>query len=214
MSVIRRPGVLGQNTQRRIVGWTAALSAATIEVAAVGAWFVLVVVGTRTVSTALAGLGILFCGALLRTGIFGVATRNLVDLFTAWRLLAALALTGIWILWLLVAESAGILAASVVLAALLTGQFALERHAFGIHVGEGRPVPEPIAFVPGTLIALGAAALLVASWNVEWSYTATLLSVDGVTYVLRIQPYQFGLVALWLSAFVAQQRRIYRTLVG
>ena len=106
MSVIRQPGVLGRTTRRRLVGVTAALSAAAVEAFAVGLWFSLVV-GSRSTSTALAGLGILFCGSLLRASVFGATVSQVGDLLQPRRLGAALMLTGSWLVWLLVANIGG-----------------------------------------------------------------------------------------------------------
>ncbi len=220
MSVIRRPGVLGRTTQRRLVGATAALSAATVETVAVVSWFVLVV-ESRTVSTAMAGLGILFCGSLLRTGVFGVATRSLGDLLRPQRLVTAMVLTGSWIVWLLVAEWVGgvdgLVVAALALAVVLTGQFALERHAFRFERRYDSDslldsLTDPATFVPGTLIALGATTLLATAWFTDWSFTTALFSVRETVLYFRVQAYQLGALAFWIVSLLAQQHRLRRIL--
>jgi len=133
MSVFRQPGVLGRSTRRRVVGVTAALSAAAVEMLAVGSWFVLVV-DSRTTSTALAGLGVLFCGSLLRAGVFGATVSDIGDLLQPRRLGVTVLLTTGWLVWLLVAELIGavpgVVVATVVLAGILTAQFLLEQRVF------------------------------------------------------------------------------------
>lgn len=159
MSVLRQPEVLGRTTRRRVVGVTAALSAAAVETVAVGCWFGLVV-SSRTTATALAGLGVLFCGSLLRTAIFGVTVSDLGARLQPQQLGVTVALTAGWIVWLLVAEligeSLGVAVAAVVFAGMLTGQFVLERHTF-------RQPTDRWSFtlaVPGLLLAAGASILL------------------------------------------------------
>ena len=219
MSVIRQPSVLGQTTRRRLVGVTAALSSATVETTAVGAWFVLVAVETRTLSTALAGLGILFCGSLLRTGVFGVATSDLVDLLRPRRLLTTMVLTGSWIVWLLIAESVGgergIAVAGLALALVLTGQFALERRIFhldGDDRSASRRLPSLRGVAPAILVALGASALLATTWFTDWAFRTTLFTVEGTSLFVEFPAFYFGVLSFWLCSFIAQQRRLYRTL--
>ncbi len=163
MSVIRQPGVLGQTTRQRVVGLTAALSAAALETLAVALWFGLVI-GSRTPSTALAGLGILFCGALLRAGVFGATVDELGDLLEPRRLGAATILTGGWVVWLLLAEQigggAGVALATLALALVLTAQFDFERRVFGHHsIRDTSFVP----VVPAVLLAIGASTLLASA---------------------------------------------------
>lgn len=213
MSVFRPPGVLGRTTRRRLVGVGAAASAATAESVGVGAWFTLVVVGSRTASTALAGLGILFCGSLLRAGVFGATTSTPTDLLQPRRLAAALALAGTWLLWLLVAEAVGgapgLVAGGAVLTAVLAGQFALERRVFGSR----RPRRGPVHAVgPALLVAVGATTLLAATWFTDWAVTSAPLSVGSRSLVVRIEAFQVGLVVFAAFAFLAQQRRFQRTL--
>ncbi len=222
MSVIRQPNVLGRTTQRRLVGVTAALSSATAETAAVGAWFVLVVVEARTLETAMAGLGILFCGALLRTGAFGVATSNLVDLLQPRRLLAAMVLTASWIVWLLIAErvggQTGVAVAALSLALVLTGQFALERRVFHVTARSnderrlGWIVSRIAGFVPGLIVAVGATALLATAWFADWSLRSVPFTLGETTVVFELPALYLGVLAFWLCSFLAQQRRLNRTL--
>ncbi|APX96093.1 hypothetical protein [Natronorubrum daqingense] len=212
MSVIRQPGVLGQTTQRRVVGVSAALTAALVETVAVGLWFVLVS-ETRSASTALAGLGILFCGALLRAGVFGVTIRNLDDLLHPRRLGAPLLLCAGWIVWLLVAETvgghAGIFVATILLVGILVSQFAFERRAFRLRrAADGSSTP----FVPSLLLAIGAASLLVSAWLVEWTVATPPLSLEITTVVFRVEAVQLGLLCFGVFAFLAHQRRFVHLL--
>lgn len=212
MSVIRQPGVLGRTTRRRVVGVTAALSAAAVEAVAVGLWFALVV-GSPTSSTALAALGILFCGSLLRASVFGATVSDIGDLCSPQRLGVALLLTGSWIVWLLVAQLiggvGGVVAATVLLTGLLVGQFALERRAF-------RPRSSSLTtrapIVPGLLLAVGAAALLASAWFTDWAVATPPLSLEVTTVVLRVDALQVGVVVFGLLAFLAHQRRFERLL--
>ena len=212
MSVIRQPGVLGRTTRRRVVGLTAAFSAATLETLAVCLWFGLVI-GSRTASTALAGLGILYCGSLLRAGVFGATLNRLGDLLEPRRLGAATALTAGWIVWLLVAEriggGSGVALATATLAIVLTAQFDFERRVFG-HRSLRRPSFVPI--VPATLLALGASALLASAWFVDWAVTSPPLSLEVTTFVIRVEAVQLGAVVFGLFAFLAHQRRFQRLL--
>lgn len=207
MSVIRQPGVLGRTTRRRLVGVTAALSAATVESVTVGLWFSLVV-GTRSTSTALAGLGILFCGSLLRAGVFGATVSHLGDLLQPRRLCAALLLTGAWLTWLLLAEligdAAGIIVATVFLGSVFTGQFLFERRVFCLG-STYRTSRTP--FVPGLLLAVGASALLASAWLTDWVIASRPLSLEVTTFVIRIEAFQVGVLVFGLFAFLAHQRR-------
>ncbi|SIR81953.1 hypothetical protein [Natronorubrum thiooxidans] len=212
MSVIRQPGLLGRTTRRRVVGVTAALSIAMVEAVAVGLWFGLVV-GERSTSTALAGLGILFCGALLRAGVFGATVSDVRDLCQPQRLAAALALTGGWVVWLLVAELvgniAGLAVATVVLTGVLTGQFVLERHVFPTRVHS--PTVRT-ALVPALLLAVGAATLLASAWFTDLTLATPPLSLEITTIVLWIDVQHLGYLAFGLFAFLAHQQRFEQVL--
>jgi hypothetical protein len=212
MSVIRHPEVLGRTTQRRVVGVAAAFSAAAVDTVAVGIWFGLVV-GPRTTSTALAGLGVLFCGSLLRTVVLGVTIDNLEDLLEPNQLGAAVVLTTGWIVWLLVAEliggGSGVVVAATLLAGLLTTQFVLERCVFGLSSIDGvtiRPV------IPGVLLAAGASTLLVTAWFTDWTLSSPPLSVGFATTTVRIAALHIGVLVFGLFAFLAHQRRFQRIL--
>ncbi|QCW02071.1 hypothetical protein [Natrinema pallidum] len=209
MSVIRQPEVLGRTTRRRVVGITAALSAATVETVGVGLWFGLVV-GSRTTATALAGLGALFCGALLRTGVFGATVTDLETLVEPTRLGAALVLTAGWIVWLLVAEliggSVGIAVGTPVLAGILTGQFALERRVFRPRAGDGAAV------VPGVVLAAGASVLLATAWFFDGGLSSPPLPLGFTTVVVELAALHIGLLVFALSGVLAHQRRLQRAL--
>ncbi|ELY63942.1 hypothetical protein [Natrinema versiforme] len=212
MSVIRQPEVLGRTTRRRVVGVTAALSAAAIETLAVGLWFGLVV-GSRTSATALAGLGILFCGALLRTGVVGATISDLGDLLEPHRLGAAVVLTGGWVVWLLTAEQvgggAGVAVATGLLAAILAGQFVLERYAFRPASNDGSIVA-PI--LSGVVMAAGASALLATAWFTDWALSSAPIALGFTTVVVRIEALHVGAIIFAVFAFLAHQRRFQRLL--
>ena len=213
MSVLRQPEVLGRTNRRRVVGVTAALSAAAVETIAVGCWFSLVVVGSRTTVTALAGLGVLFCGSLLRMGVFGATVSDLGDLLQPKELGVTVALTSTWIVWLFVAEligdSLGVAVAAVVFAGMLTGQFVLERYIFSQSAVDGRPVT---LVVSGLLLAAGASALLATVWFTDWTISSSPLALGSMTIVLRIEAAHLGVFVFGLFAFLAHQRRLQRLL--
>ena len=212
MSVIRQPGVLGRTTRRRVVGVTAALSAAAVEAVAVGFWFTLVS-GTRSTSTALAALGVLFCGSLLRASVFGATVSDFGDLLCPRRLGVALLLTGSWLVWLLVAELlggvVGIVVATVVHGSLLIGQFLLERRAFCLR---SATLTTRAPIVPGLLLGVGASALLTSAWFTDWTVATPPLALEMTTVVLRIEALQVGVLVFGLFAFLAHQRRFERLL--
>ncbi|WP_247001038.1 hypothetical protein [Halosolutus gelatinilyticus] len=208
MSVIRQPEVLGRTTRRRVVGVTAALSATAVEALAVGLWFGLVI-GSRTVTTALAGLGILFCGALLRTGVFGATVSGVGDLLQPRRLGAALVLTTGWVVWLLLAEligaAAGVIVATGVLAGILIVQFSIEQRAFR---RSSRSIAVSVTPVlPSLLLATGAAALLSAAWFTDWSLVLPPLSVGVTTVTPWVDALHLGVFVFVLCSFLAHQRR-------
>ena len=213
MSVIRRPGVLGRNTQRRVLGMTAAVSAAAVEAIAVGAWFVLVVVESRTLETALAGLGILFCGALLRTFVFGATTSSFYDVFTPFRVAATLLGAASWIVWLLVAEgiggSVGLLVGASVLTGALAVQYRLEQRIFDV-CSTRRPYVSSL--VPAGLVAVGVTTLLSSKWFTDWAATTDPIALGASTYVVQIEAFQIGLLVFAVFAFLAHQRRFQWTL--
>ncbi|WP_049900333.1 hypothetical protein [Natrinema sp. J7-1] len=209
MSVIRQPEVLGRTTRRRVVGVAAALSAGGVETAGVGLWFGLVV-GSRTTAAALAGLGVLFCGALLRTGVFGATVTDLETLVEPARLGAALVLTAGWIVWLFVAEliggSVGVAVGTAVLAGILTGQFALERRVFRPRAADGATV------VPGLVLAAGASVLLATAWFLDGGLSAPPLSLGFTTVVVETAALHIGLLVFALSDALAHQYRLQRAL--
>ncbi|MFD1564177.1 hypothetical protein ACFR99_11520 [Haloarchaeobius amylolyticus] len=212
MSVLRQPEVLGRTARRRVVGVTAALSAAAVETVAVGCWFSLVI-GPRTTATALAGLGVLFCGSLLRMGIFGATVSDLGDLLEPRRLGVTVVLTSGWIVWLLVAEligdPLGVAVATLVFAGVLTGQFVLERRTFRQPATDGWPVTLAIS---GLLLAVGASTLLATAWFTDWAIASSPLAVGSTTVVLRLDAVHLGVLAFGLFAFLAHQHRFQRLL--
>lgn len=212
MSVLRQPGVLGRTTRRRVVGITAALSATLVEGVAVGLWFALVV-GSRSTSTALAGLGILFCGCLLRAGVFGATVNEVGDLLEPRRLGSAVLLTGGWVGWLLLAEligdGVGVVAAGLLLTGVLTAQFFLERRAFCFR-SQSHTTWAPL--VPGLLLAVGASTLLSSAWFTDWTATARPAPLEITTVALQIDAVHVGLLVFGLFTFLAHQRRFERHL--
>ncbi|TYL38860.1 hypothetical protein CV102_10145 [Natronococcus pandeyae] len=214
MSVIRQPGVLGRTTRQRLVGVTAAFSAATVETATVGLWFWLVV-GSRSTSTALVALGVLFCGSLLRTSVFGATVGGLETVLEPRRLGAALALTTGWLVWLFLAEQiggeVGVLAATVALGAALAVQFSLEQRVFRPWSTDREMLA---SIVPSVLLAAGAAVLLLSVWFVDWAIVTPPLSLGFTTLVIRIETIQLGVLVFGLFAVVAHQRRFQRVLGG
>ncbi|ARS88556.1 hypothetical protein [Natrarchaeobaculum aegyptiacum] len=214
MSVIRQPGVLGRTTRRRVVGVTGALATATIETVAVGLWFLLVV-ESRSTTTALAGLTILFLGSTLRTGLFFVLVDDLVDLLQPRRIGAALALTAGWLGWLFVAESiggtVGIVVATVVLAPALVVQLFAERRACRVGCRPASNSVLPLV-LPALLLAVGASSLLASAWLTDWSIVTPPLGLEGTAIALRIEAIQVGLLVFGLFAFLAHQRRFQRVI--
>lgn len=213
MSVIRRPGVLGRTTHQRVVGVTAALSAATVDAIAVGTWFALVVVHVRTLATAMGGLAILLAGALTRVRV-SAATGDGRRAGRPNRLVVAIALATCWIAWLLVGEAVGgfggVLASAACLAVLLTGQYCLERRL--LSPGKPRRSVGIETFVPGSLVALGAGTLLASVWLVDLTVLTAPTSIAGRTVVLEFGAFAFGFAVFVCCSFLAHQRRFQRTL--
>lgn len=214
MSVIRRPGVLGQTTRRRIVGVTGALSTAAVEMLAVGTWFALVVVHGRTLLSALAGLAILLGGALFRAGVYRAVTDSRGSLRRPDRVATTMSLAACWLTWLLVAEAVGgaegALAGGAVLAGCLSLQFFAERCAFEV-AGDRSPAA---AVVAPTIIAVGATAMLVAAWHVDWTLVNTSFSFADRTLVVDVGAFAIGFACFGLCSFVGHQRRLERALCG
>ncbi|TMT86768.1 hypothetical protein E2L06_09220 [Haloterrigena sp. H1] len=212
MSVLRQPEVLGRTARRRVVGVTAALSAAAVETVAVGCWFSLVV-GSRTTSTALAGLGVLFSGSLLRMGIFRATVSDLGELLQPKELGVTVALTSTWVVWLFLAEligdPLGVAVAAVVFAGMLTGQFVLERHSFSQSAVDGRLITLAVS---GLLLAAGASTLLATVWFTDWAISSSPLVLGSTTIVFRIGAVHLGMFVFGLFAFLAHQHRFQRLL--
>ncbi|WP_425494213.1 hypothetical protein [Natronobiforma cellulositropha] len=215
--MIRRPDVLGRATQRRLVGVTSALSAATVEAAAVGLWFVLVVVETRTLFTALAGLGVLLFGSLVRTGVFdAVAGRRSRDASEPIRFALALVLATCWLTWLVAAELVGgqngILVAFALLASTLSLQFSLERRWYGASGGWPSLTDAVKTVAAGVVVAAGASLLLAATWFLDWRLVVAYVPVGDLTLALEIGGLAVGLASYGVCSFLGQQQRIARAL--
>lgn len=212
MSVIRQPGVLGQRTERRLAGITSALSASVIEALAVGTWFALVVVESRTVFTALAGLGVLLFGSLLRSGVVGsVGSRQRLRSLPL-RLASAVTLATCWVLWLYTAETVGgvegVLAGGGVLVVALAVQFTLERRAYYRRGDLGALAVVRRTLVPSVCLAAGASTLLAAAWFVDATFVFAQIPVGDLVLELGASSTPLGFVAYGLCSFLAQQRRI------
>ncbi|MCU4740364.1 hypothetical protein OB955_01930 [Halobacteria archaeon AArc-m2/3/4] len=216
MSVIRRPGVLGQTTQRRLVGATSALSAAAIEALTVGTWFALVAVESRTIFTALAGLGVLLFGSLLRTGVLGSVTTDPYHRSQPMRFVAAIVLAASWLVWLLTAEwiggLEGIAVAGAVLAVGLSIQFTLERRTYYRYRTDRLSQTVVSTIVPSVLVALGATVLLIATWLVDWSIVFALFPIGETTLTLEVGSIAAGFAGYGVFLFLAQQRRFHQLL--
>ncbi|SFS55544.1 hypothetical protein [Halostagnicola kamekurae] len=214
MSVISHPEALGRTARRRVRWMTAAACSTAIEALAVGAWFLLVVLETRTAATALVGVGILFCGSVLRASIFRATTSERGDVLKPSRLCTAVFVTAGWVCWLLVAESIGgargVLAAGIVLVGAVLARFTLERRVFdGKRSDRGRSVVW-CQFVPAVLVAAGASALLSSVWFVDWSIASPPISLVSSRFVLHVEAAQIGFALFGLITFLAYQQR-FRT---
>ena len=223
MRVSRRSNVLGRRARRRLDGLRAALAAAIVEVSTVGTWFALIVFETRTAYTALAGIGVLLFGALVRTGVTGSAVGR-TPLVSLWRrLLAATLFAASWPWWLLVAESVdgrtGVFVAGAVLAALLSTQFALEHRAVRLP-----PAPSPSAVIrtsgvrgvvfPAVVLAVGATTLLALTWFTTGVVYAVGIPVGEQTLYVEASSLVVGLLVFGLCSLLAHDRRITRLLDG
>lgn len=216
MSVIRGSGLFDRNTRHRIIGVTAAASAATVETLTVGLWFAVVVVEPRTAPTALVGLCILFCGSLLRASVYEATTAGLDDLFQPDRVAVALLFTAGWICWLLVAETLGgelgVAVAGVALCGVLSVQLGAETRVFGPAVGSRRSANRRAFAIPALLVALGATILLGSTWFIEWAAATAPLSLGFATVAVQVEAFQLGYLAFGLFAFLAHQQRFRRAL--
>ncbi|MCU4924650.1 hypothetical protein OB905_01440 [Halobacteria archaeon AArc-dxtr1] len=212
MRVIRQSTVLGQTTHRRLVGTVAASTAAILESVAVYSWFLLLVLSTRTPSTALVGLGILVVGCVLRTGVFGIFVGAVDELLQPGRVALAVFLAAGWVSWLFVAESiggaAGVVVAGLILVAGLTAQFWLEPRIVGIQTKRGGVLP---MLLPATLLALAASMLLSSVWFVEWAVLVTPLGLDPETFTLELEAIHLAGAGFVLVAFAAHRCRFRRT---
>lgn len=218
MSVIRQPRVLGRTTQRRLVGLTSALSAAAVEAFAVGTWFALVGVGSRSAFTALAGLGVLLFGSLLRTGVIGALEGGRAVRSAPMRVATAILLAGCWVGWLLTAEQiggvAGVLVAGALLATTLSIQFALERRLYFWSPIERVADVVVRGLAPAFLAATGATLLLAGTWFVDWTVPLATIPLGDLTVRLEVGGLVVGFACYGACSFLAQQRRASRVLTG
>lgn len=221
MSVIRRPDVLGRRTRRRVAGLSGAAWIAAVETLAVGTWFALVAIESRTAFTAVAGLSVLLFGALVRTGVVASVLGGLGRLNPLRRFASASALAGAWVCWLLVAELVGgwtgIGVAGVLLVVLLALQSAIERRTVRrqVIVPSLASVPVPgirSALLPAVLLTTGASTMLAVAWFAEWAGTVLILPVVWWTVAVGLDPALAGLVVFALCAFLAQERRLTQLL--
>ena len=215
MSVIRRPGI-GRRTRRRLDGLHAALSVAIVDALTVGVWFALVVVESRTAFTALAGLGVLLFGALLRSGLVW-ATSDVAIPAPPRQLLAAVCYAGCWVGWLLLAETVGgltgLLVAGVALTGALTFQFAAEfvlvrSHSRSLSTGV-RSLPNPIRLIaPAAILAFGATSLLFAVRFADWSVVTVSFPLGASTLSVEIRTIVHGILVLGCCSFVGHHRLV------
>ena len=215
MSVIRRPGI-GRRTRRRLDGLHAALSVAVVDALTIGCWFALVVVESRTAFTALAGLGVLLFGALLRSGLVWTTTEA-ASPSPPRQLLATVCYAGCWLGWLLLAETVGgltgLVVAAVALTLALTLQFAVE---FVLVHSYSKPlsavtstVPHPVRFVaPAAILAFGATSMLFTVRFADWGVLTLSLPVGASTLTVEIRTVVHGILVLGCCSFVGHHRLV------
>ena len=215
MSVIRRPGI-GRRTRRRLDGLHAALSVAVVDALTVGCWFALVVVESRTAFTALAGLGVLLFGALLRSGLVWTTTEA-ASPSPPRHLLATVCYAGCWLGWLLLAETVGgvtgLLVAGLALTVALTVQFAVEFVLVHSHSQPlstvVRTLPHPARLVgPAAILAFGATSLLFTVHFADWSVLTLSLPIGAWTLSVEIRTVIHGIIVLGCCSFVGHHRLV------
>lgn len=209
MSVIRRPDGLGRRTNRRVLGATAVITTATLELLAVGTWFALVGGNSRSAVAALVGLGVLVFGSLLRIGVFDAATTGSARMAHPRRLVPAIVHAGCWVVWLLAAERigglVGLAAGAAILAVAIGIGFELERRA--VRLGDRRHFDVASTLGASALVAVGATALLVASEFVDWTLTTVPLTIRSATVTVELGAFTVGLLVFAAFVFAAQKRR-------
>ncbi|MFC3958491.1 hypothetical protein [Halovivax cerinus] len=184
-----------------------------IDTVTIGCWFTLVVIESRTHFTALAGLGVLWFGALLRTG-FVVTSLGWDHTMTNPRWIVVSGIyTAIWIGWLLIAEGIGgrigVSLAGAVLVVALTLHFAI---ANGMARPRAPRSPEPgsidwsLALAPAVVLASGATVLLGLVWYVDVTMYATTLAVGTQTIVLEVDTIAHGIAAFGCGSFLGTHR--------
>lgn len=213
MSVIRRP-VTGRRRRTRIGDARTAFWVAVVDAGTVGCWFGLVVLETRSVFTALAGLGVLSFGALIRTGLIASSLGGIRDVGRPQWLVVAGAYAAIWIGWLLVAEwiggVAGVLVAGTLLAVFLGSHSSIEYRL-------ARPWTDPTVsdrstdwraavVIPAVALAVGATALLGFVWFGESTLFETSIALGRRTVVFEIHAALNGVALLGCSSFVGTHR--------
>ncbi len=216
MSVIRRPG-FGRRTRRRVVDFRAALSVAVVDAATVGCWFTLVVIEPRRPFTALAGLTVLFFGALVRTNLISetLGGDSAGDQPRPRRIVAATVYATIWLGWLIAAESvgaaSGLLFGTLVLVGGLVSYFVIQWF-FVLRVSPYTALPMNAVphlrtvIVPATLLGLGATVLL----GIVWFGSATLISatipLGDRALLFEIHVVVAGILVLGCCSFLGTHR--------
>lgn len=213
MSVIRRP-VTGRERRTRIAGVRTAFWVAIVDAGAVGCWFGLVVLETRSVFTALAGLAVLSFGALVRTGLIATSLGGVRDIERPRWFVVAGAFAAVWIGWLLVAEwiggVAGVLVAGILLAVLLGSHTSIEYRL-------ARPWSDPkvtdrstgwraAVVIPALTLAVGATALLGFVWFWESTLFQTSVAIGQRTIVFHVSSVLNGVALLAGSSFLGTHR--------
>lgn len=214
MSVIRRPRSLGQRTHRRILGATALLSAASVELIAVGTWFTLVSGEFRSVATALVGLVVLLVGSLLRIGVFDAVTTGSVRMAHPRRLVPALVHAGCWVTWLLASEVIGgvlgLVVAAIVLAIAVGLEFELERQA--VAIGTRTRFDAASSLGASALVAVGATIMLATSHYLQWTILTVPIAIQETTLNVDVGSFTAGFLVFAVLVFVAERRRLRREL--
>lgn len=193
----------------RTAFWVSVVDAGTV-----GCWFGLVVLETRSVFTALAGLGVLCFGALIRTGLIASSLGGIRDVGRPQWLVVAGAYAAIWIGWLLVAEwiggVAGLVVAGILLAMFLGSHSSIEYRL-------ARPWSDPTVsdrstdwtaavVVPALTLAVGATALLGFVWFGDSTLYETTIAIGRRTVVFEIHAVFNGVALLGCSSFVGTHR--------
>lgn len=199
----------------RIADVRTALWVAFVDTATVGCWFALVVIESRTVFTALAGLSVLCFGALLRTGLIATSLDQRYDAGSPRWMIVSGGYAAIWLSWLLVAEAIGgryglLLAGAALVAALavhfsIAYRLATPRSAL---VTTDRSIDWSLAVGPAIALASGATVLLGFVWFADAPLYSTTLAVGTRTIVFETNAALNGVAVLGCCSFLATHRML------